>query len=120
MKNQFVIGHFTFAIIYRSGTCLLHLPPAPASCTCLLHLPPAPASCHLRLPPTPAFQGRRKTFKIPFFAARSIACTPRERGYSSLIKLSMSRAPFFKRSKAGSNRPHREPTIEISSTTSRD
>src|SRR6266511_3753055 len=76
-------------------------------------LPSAPASCRLVL------HGLRNTFKTPFLRARSIACTPLESGYSSLIRLSISIAPLFKRSSAGWNRPQREPTILISSTTRR-
>jgi hypothetical protein len=45
--------------------------------------------------------GRKNTFSAPFLPARSIAYTPRASGYSSLIKLSISIAPFFNRSRAG-------------------
>ena len=78
-----------------------------------------PCSCCLPIAPAPALHGLRKTFMTPFRPARSIACTPLASGYSSLIKLSMSMAPFFKRSRAGWNRPQREPRMVISSTTSR-
>jgi hypothetical protein len=61
--------------------------------------------------------GLKNTFNIPFFAARCIPYTPRASGYSSLMRLSISIAPFLRRSRAGCNRPQREPTMLISSTT---
>src|SRR6185369_16111243 len=61
-----------------------------------------------------------KTFKTPLFAAIFIALTPSPRSNSSLTRSSTRTSLDAKRSIAGWNRPHLDPTIVISSTTTRD